>query len=222
VIEPVDRPIAERSTTGGERIDSQMMLPTHAIVGLAIAAPLVALAPEFAPAALAGGLLGGVFPDLDLYSGHRKTLHFPTGYLLAALPAMALAFLVQHPLAVGLALFVLGAAAHCQMDRLGGGLELRPWEGTSERAVYDHVRGEWRQPMRWVPYDGSPQDLVLLSTVAIPLLVVLETPFRLVVGLALGVGIVYVGLRQWLASIAPVVFGYVPGPLTEYVPDRYR
>jgi len=199
-----------------------MMLPTHAIVGLAIATPLALLAPDLAPAALAGGLFGGVFPDLDLYSGHRKTFHFPTGYLLAALPAVALAAAVPLPATVAFALFILGAAAHCQMDRLGGGLELRPWEGRSEKAVYDHVRGEWHQPMRWVPYDGSPQDLLLLSTVAVPLLIVLETPFRLVVGLALGVGIVYVGLRQWLASIAPVVFGYVPGWLADYVPDRYQ
>ena len=199
-----------------------MMLPTHAMVGLAIAAPLVTLAPDLAPAALAGGVIGGIFPDLDLYSGHRKTLHFPTGYLLAALPAVAVAALVQRPVVVGLALFVLGAAAHCQMDRLGGGLELRPWEGRSEKAVYDHVRGEWHQPMRWVPYDGSPQDLLLLSTVATPLLVVLEMPFQLVVALALGIGIVYVGLRQWLASIAPIVFSYVPSQLAEYVPDRYR
>ena len=199
-----------------------MMLPTHAMVGLAIATPLVVFAPDLAPAALAGGLLGGVFPDLDLYSGHRKTLHFPTGYSVATLPAVALAALVPLPATLAVAFFILGAAAHCQMDRLGGGLELRPWEGRSEQAVYDHVRGEWHQPKRWVPYDGSPQDLLLLSTVALPLLIVLETPFRLVVGLALGVGIVYVGLRQWLASIAPVVFGYVPDPLMEYVPDRYR
>lgn len=199
-----------------------MMLPTHAMVGLAIATPLALFAPEFAPAALAGGLLGGIFPDLDLYSGHRKTFHYPTGYLLAALPAVGLAAVVPLPATVAFALFVLGAAAHCQMDRLGGGLELRPWEGSSEKAVYDHVRGEWRRPMRWVPYDGSPQDLALLSAVAVPLLIVLETPFRLVVGLALLVGVVYVGLRQWLASIAPVVFGLVPDRFSGYVPDRYQ
>jgi len=198
------------------------MLPTHAMVGLAIATPLAVLAPDLAPTALAGGLLGGVFPDLDLYSGHRKTLHFPTGYLLAVLPAVGLAALVPAPAAVGLAFFILGAAAHCQMDRFGGGLELRPWEGGSERAVYDHVRGEWRRPKRWIPYDGSPRDLLLLSTVAVPLLVVLDTPFRLVVGLALLVGGVYVGLRRRLAAIAPVVFGLVPEVLSEYVPDRYR
>lgn len=199
-----------------------MMLPTHAMVGLAIAAPLVALAPDLAPAALAGGLLGGIFPDLDLYSGHRKTLHYPTLYVLAALPVVGLAALFPFPAAVGAAFFILGAAAHCQMDRFGGGLELRPWEGTSERAVYDHVRGKWRRPKRWIPYDGSPHDLLLLSTVSVPLLVVLAEPFRLIVGGGLLVGIIYVGLRQWLATIAPIVFSYVPAGLAAYVPDRYR
>lgn len=199
-----------------------MMLPTHAMVGLAIAVPLVTLAPDLAPAALAGGLLGGIFPDLDLYSGHRKTLHYPTIYLLAALVAVGLTVLVPIPATAGLAFFLLGAAAHCQMDRFGGGLELRPWEGTSEQAVYDHVRGQWRRPKRWIPYDGSPHDLLLLSTVSVPLFVLLDGPFRLLVGVALLVGIVYVGLRQWLASIAPVVFSYVPGWLAAYVPDRYQ
>ncbi|MFO7834743.1 MAG: metal-dependent hydrolase [Halohasta sp.] len=199
-----------------------MMLPTHAVIGVALAAPLVALAPAVAPAALAGGLAGGILPDLDLYAGHRKTLHYPTGYLLAAVPAGLLAAIVSTPLTVGLAFLLLGATAHCRMDRYGGGLELRPWEGSSEKAVYDHVRGEWRAPKRWVPYDGSPHDLLLLSAVAVPLWFTLDDPFRLVVGLALVVGVVYVALRQWLASIAPVVFGYVPGWLADYVPDRYQ
>ena len=199
-----------------------MMLPTHAVVGVAIAAPLIALAPEFAPAGLAGGLAGGILPDLDLYAGHRKTLHYPTGYLLATVPVGLLAATVSTPLTVGLTFVLLGATVHCRMDRYGGGLELRPWEGTSERAVYDHVRGEWRPPERWIPYDGSPQDLLLLAVVAVPLLGVLSDPFRLVVGLALAIGVVYVALRQWLASIAPVVFGYAPNWLADYVPDRYR
>lgn len=199
-----------------------MMLPTHAVVGLAIATPLVTLAPDLAPAALTGGLFGGIFPDLDLYSGHRKTLHFPTGYVVAAVPAAGIALLAPGPITVGFACFAFGAVAHCRMDRYGGGLELEPWEETSDRAVYDHARGEWREPKRWIPYDGSPRDLLLLTAVAVPLLVTLAWPFRGVVGLALLTGVLYVILRQRLAALAPVVFGYVPEWLSAYVPDRYQ
>jgi len=199
-----------------------MMLPTHAVVGLAIAAPLVVFAPELAPAALAGGLAGGIFPDLDLYAGHRKTLHYPTMFSILALPAAVLAVVYPYPVVIGGLFFVAGAAVHCQMDRFGGGLELEPWEGTSEKAVYDHVRGRWRRPKRWIPYDGSLHDLALLTVVSLPLLFVLTDPFRAIVGLAVVIGVVYVGLRRRLARLAPVVFGFAPQWLVEYVPERYR
>ncbi|WP_121744479.1 metal-dependent hydrolase [Natronorubrum halophilum] len=199
-----------------------MMLPTHAVIGLAIAAPLVGYYPDLAPVALAGALAGSLVPDLDLYAGHRRTLHWPTGYALVTLPSVTLVVAVPTTVSVGVASAVVGAAVHCQLDRFGGGLELRPWEGTSDRAVYDHVRGRWRRPMRWVRYDGSPEDLALLVSIGVPLLVVLEGPFRAVVAAALVVGAVYAGLRQRLATIAPDVFGYVPDRLEGYVPKRYR
>lgn len=199
-----------------------MMLPTHAVVGLAIATPVVAISPDLAGAALSGGLLGGIIPDLDMYFGHRKTLHYPTGYSLLSLPAVGGAALWPTQVSVGLAFVLLAAAVHCQMDRYGGGLELKPWEGTSDRAVYDHVRGEWREPKRWIPYDGSPQDLLLLLAVAAPLLVVLDDPFRLIVAAAVVISTIYVALRRWLAALAPTVFGYVPEWLASYVPERYR
>ena len=199
-----------------------MMLPTHALVGLAIAAPLVSLSPELAPPALAGALAGSTLPDLDMYAGHRRTLHYPVGYGIAALVVGLLAlFLATPPLVAGAFLFV-GAAVHCQMDRYGGGLELRPWENSSERAVYDHVRGRWRAPKRWVRYDGAPEDVLLAVALGVPLLVVLDGPFRWVVAAALLVGVAYGVLRRRLANVAPVVVGYVPAPVEEFVPDRYR
>jgi len=91
-----------------------MMLPTHALVGLAVGAPLLWLAPESATATLVGGLCGGIWPDLDLYVGHRRTLHFPTGYALAAIPAVIVAAVVGSPPAVGLAGGLVAAAAHCR------------------------------------------------------------------------------------------------------------
>ncbi len=199
-----------------------MMLPTHAIVGLALATPLAFVAPEFATAALTGGLLGGILPDLDLYAGHRRTLHYPTVYPLLALAAVVLAVVVSTPTTVALAFFLIGAAAHCRMDRFGGGLELRPWEGTSDRAVYDHVRGRWRRPKRVIRYDGAPEDFALASLLGIPLMVVLPSPFRWIVLALLAIGGVYALLRRRLATLAPIVFGYVPERIRQYVPERYR
>ncbi|MGQ3413277.1 metal-dependent hydrolase [Natrinema sp. LN54] len=199
-----------------------MMLPTHALLGLAIAAPFVVFAPELAPAALIGGFLGGVLPDLDLYAGHRRTLHYPTLYVVAAVPIAIAAALIAAPWLVTAAFLLAGATLHCRMDRYGGGLELRPWEGTSDRAVYDHVRRRWRAPKRWVRYDGAPEDLLLSALAGVPLWLVLEGPFRWLVGAALLVAGLYVLLRRRLANAAPVVFGAVPESVDDYVPSRYK
>ena len=199
-----------------------MMLPTHALMGMALALPVALSVPELAPAALLGGFLGGVLPDLDLYAGHRKTLHYPTLYPIAAVPAVLFAFVQPTATAVGFATLLVGAAVHSRMDIYGGGLELKPWEGTSDRAVYDHVRGEWRRPRRFVSYDGSKGDLAISAGLGVPMFLLLEEPFTLIAAAALAVAFVYVLLRRHLATLAPVVFGYVPGWLDGYVPDRYR
>jgi hypothetical protein len=198
-----------------------MMLPTHALVGLALAAPLALYAPELAPAALLGALVGGILPDLDMYAGHRKTLHYPTFYPLAAIPAVVAAVVWTTPLTLAVTFLLLAAAAHCRMDIYGGGLELRPWEGTSEKAVYDHASGKWLTPRRFIAYDGSRGDLAISLAVGLPLLVVLDGGFVAVVAGALTIATSYVLLRRYLANLAPTVFSHVPEPLDEYVPERY-
>lgn len=199
-----------------------MMLPTHALVGMALALPVALAAPELAPAALFGGFFGGVLPDLDMYAGHRRTLHYPTLYPVAAVPTALLALVWSTPIAVGVAAVLVGAAVHSRMDIYGGGLELRPWEGTSDRAVYDHVRGRWRRPRRLVAYDGSKGDLAISAGVAVPMFFLLDAPFTFVAVTTVAVGLVYVLLRRRLAALAPLVFGRVPDGFTAYVPHRYR
>ena len=197
------------------------MLPTHALSGMALALPLVAVAPELAPVGLVAGLLGGIVPDLDMYAGHRKTLHFPVYYSVLAVPASVVALLNPTTATVAVALFLLGAALHCLTDVFGSGLELRPWEGTSERAVYDHYRGAWIAPRRAVAYDGSPGDLLLSVTLAVPLVLALEGVLQWLVIVALAVGVVYAALRRILADLATVVVGVLPASAYPYVPERY-
>jgi len=204
-----------------------MMLPTHVLAGLAVAAAMLGLAPAdaptwLAPVALASAATGSVLPDLDLYAGHRRTLHYPSGYVAGLVPVSLAVFVQPTPVLVALGFVLLGAALHCRMDRYGGGLELRPWEGRSDRAVYDHLRGRWRTPKRWVPYDGAPADLALAGVLGLPLLFVLGDTGRLVVSLALGVAVTYALLRRRLANLAPAVVGFAPDPMTGYVPERYR
>ncbi len=199
-----------------------MMLPTHALVGMLLALPAAAIFPEASGIVLAAGLLGGTFPDLDMYAGHRKTLHYPVYYSLLAGGATVVALAVTLPAAVPAAVFLGAAAVHSISDVFGGGLELHPWEGTSDRAVYDHYRGRWLRPRQWVGYDGSPGDLLLSAGVALPLWVAVGGRFRWVIVAALAVGAVYTAVRRLLPTIAIYLAGVLPEGLVGHLPRRYR
>lgn len=203
-----------------------MMLPTHALWGMALALPVVWIAPEYAGIALLAGFLGGAFPDLDMYVGHRKTLHYPVGYAALAVPAVAVGVLVPSAPTIALGVGVTAAALHSRSDVYGGGLELRPWEGTSDRAVYDHYRGRWIAPRRWIGYDGSPGDLALSAVAAVPLLVISDGWFDALVLASLGVAVVYTAVRRHLPSIGMAVLSdlaaLLPIRVVDRLPDRYR
>jgi len=199
-----------------------MMLPTHVLAGMLLAAPLVRAAPELAPVGFAAGFLGGLLPDLDMYTGHRRTLHYPVYYSVFAAPALLAAVVAPSVLTVGIALFLLGAALHSVADMYGGGLELRPWEGNSDRAVYDHHRERWIPPRRGVRYDGAAEDLALSVGLAVPLLLLVDGPLRQVVVGSLAVAVVYTVLRRRLAEIAAAVIPLLPAAFDPYLPDRYR
>jgi len=198
-----------------------MMLTTHVLAGLALALPVVVIAPEFAVVAPVAGAVGGALPDADMYAGHRRTLHFPVWYSIVSGPALVLALVVPTTATVALALVLVGAAVHCVMDVFGGGLELRPWEGRSDRAVYDHYHDRWIPPRQLIGYDGSPKDLALAAALAVPSLVVLEAPFHALVLALLGISTIYVLLRRRLAALAPVLVARLPVSLRRYVPERY-
>lgn len=179
-----------------------MMGTTHAAMGVALAAPLTVVAPELAPVAALAGLLGGVFPDLDLLSGqHRRTLHFPVYYTATALVASAVAVVFPTTATVVAAFFLLSAAVHCVTDAVGGGLELRPWEATDDRGVYVHPADRWVRARRWIRYDGAPEDLLAVAVFSVPGLLLFPGVVRTLSVGALALSVVYVAVRKRLPEL---------------------
>jgi hypothetical protein len=198
-----------------------MMATTHALVGALVGATALVLAPAHATTAMLAGLAGGLAPDLDVYADHRRTLHYPVFLPLVALPAVGLAALVPSAPTVALAVALAAGAVHSVMDAAGGGLELRPWERTSTRAVYDHHRGVWIRPRRWIRYDGAPEDLLLAAAVGGPLLLVTEGLVAGLVALALGVSLLYVLVRRNLVELVEAGIERLPRPALRLLPRRF-
>lgn len=198
-----------------------MMATTHALIGLVAAALVGLVAPAHAPLALAAGFIGGLVPDLDLYVGHRRTLHFPA----CAWPAAALLFVgvatVGGPVAAAGAAFLLAAALHATMDIFGGGLELRPWEADSSHAVYNHLLGRWHRPRRWVRYDGAPEDVLIGAVTAVPAYLLAAGLLRRLVVATLVISVGYAAVRRWVPALTTRLVGVVPVCYHEYLPERF-
>lgn len=197
------------------------MATTHALVGIAIAAVASLLVPDIGLVTVAAAAAGGFFPDLDLYAGHRKTLHFPVYYGVMAATALAMAVFAPAPYLWAIALFLTAAAVHSMMDVFGGGLELRPWEGTSQQAVYSHFHGRWVAPRRWIRYDGAPEDLGLALLVAVPGMLAFGDPVTMGIAGLLGISGVYVVLRKPMVALAEWLFAKIPISVRVRLPERF-
>ena len=182
-----------------------MMATTHAFAGLAVVAPVAYAAPELAVPLAVGAIVGGLAPDLDLVLEHRRTLHFPVYGLIAAVPAVGVAALAPSSVTVALAAVGVAAWLHAASDSLGGGLEMDPWTNPTERAVYDHWRGRWIRPRRWIRYDGAPEDAALAVALAVPAFVAVAghgwLEALVVVGVA--VSVAYALFRRRIARWSP-------------------
>ncbi|UVE50906.1 metal-dependent hydrolase [Haloferax larsenii] len=198
-----------------------MMATTHALAGVALGTAVWALVPEAGIIPVLAAALGGLFPDFDLYAGHRKTLHFPVYFSALAVPALAVAAVNPTTTSLAVALFLAAAAVHSASDVLGGGLELKPWLGTSDRAVYDHWNGRWLKPKRLIRYDGSPEDLALTLVLAVPPVVVFDGLVELLVIAAVAISGVYVLLRKPMVVAAERLVAAMPDHLLDHVPERF-
>lgn len=198
-----------------------MMVTTHVIAGLLVALPFAVAYPSLATPMLLGATVGSLLPDLDLYYGHRRTLHFPTVGPAAVVPAAIAAVVLTHPVVVAGAFVVLGAALHARMDIYGGGLELRPWAGTSDRAVYDHVSRRWLAPRRFVRYDGAPEDVATAVVLAVPPLLVLDGLLWYLTAGAVVLSLLYGAVRKPIVDLGVVLLRRVPRPVLAVLPMRY-
>ena len=208
-----------------------MMATTHALVGVALAVLVGVVFPESAAGTsltpVVAAALGGIFPDLDLYSGHRRTLHFPVYFNVAAAVAVVAAVAaatVVPEFAVGtasVALFLVAAGVHSAMDAVGGGLELKPWRGESDRAVYSHHHARWIPPRRWVRYDGAPEDLLVAVAFAAPVVYTVDGVVETGVLLALGVSAVYVVVRKPMVIVTQAVVDALPERVVDRLPERF-
>nr|WP_044957173.1 hypothetical protein [Halarchaeum acidiphilum] len=197
------------------------MATTHALAGLLVGAGASALTGDAAPLVLAAGAFGGLFPDFDLYAGHRKTLHFPVyGVMLAVLGALAYA-VIGTTIALAAVVFLLAAALHAASDALGGGLELRPWEGTSERAVYDHFHGRWWRPRRLIRYDGAPEDALVGLALAVPGYLAASGTLRTLVVAGVAVSVGYAAIRKPMVALAERLVAATPDAVLDHVPERF-
>lgn len=196
-----------------------MMTTTHVLAGVVLGITATALTPAATPAVVIAAAFGGAFPDLDIIARHRRTLHFPVYYTLLAIVALASAALVGTTAALAVGLFFAAAAVHSLMDVIGGGLSLRPWQATSDRAVYDHFRGQWHSPRRLIKYDGSPADFALACLFAIPGLVFLPTELRMGVFVLLGISLCYTLVRKRLVTVGQWLVTKLPASILRIVPE---
>ncbi len=174
-----------------------MMAPTHVVVGAILAMPILVLSPGYAVTAALAAIAGGIFPDFDLFFGrHRRTLHFPGGYWALATPILGWAVLEPGTATVAAAFFLTAAGIHSLQDWFGAPPEARPWESTSNKAVYSHLTGQWLPPKRWVRYDGAPEDLAITVGLGVPGIVLFDSPVSVLLIISVAIGVVYASIRK--------------------------
>jgi hypothetical protein len=179
-----------------------MMLPSHVLIGVLIGTTVATVFPAYLNYLLVIGGIGSILPDIDMLFGeHRQTLHFPVYYIIAAIVGV-IGTLTIHPLFIAAAVFFSSAGVHCLMDILGGGKELRPWEKTDDRAVYNHVTGNWLQARRLF-YAGSTTDLAVCLFITVLLLFRITGVYRVIALLMAGAGLTVTVLLPYIARWIP-------------------
>lgn len=182
-----------------------MMLPTHVMTGLVLIIPLLHIFPDYSSVIVISTVVANTLPDADIVLGeHRKTLHYPVISTLYFVLALILLILLPGVLTVLLFTFMFGIFFHSVVDIIGGSLEDEPWKETKEKVVYNHFKDRWFSALRIVRYDGSPEDLFLLSVFSGLFFLFypnnITTAHLVFVGITVVIGIFYTVFRKTLFS----------------------
>mgnify|MGYP006265906321 CR=1 FL=1 len=199
-----------------------MMLPTHIIVGMFLSLSVLYIEPNYINSVILVSIFGSLIPDLDMYYGHRKTLHYPVFCSIATLLSFCILIFITNIYSISLFFFFMTLSIHPLLDILSSGLEIRPWENTSKKAVYNHYSKQWIAPLHIIPYDGSKEDLSVLLILSIPLMVYLGQPFYSLIIVLNIIGILYTLSRKILPEFIKPVIKIVPDNYRKYIPDRYQ
>lgn len=193
---------------------TKMMGLTHAVMSVVVAIPFLYLYPQLALPIAVIAYLGGSFPDFDLFFGvHRKTLHYPVYFTVSAIATTVGFAVTTSTVLMFVSVFLCGAAIHSLMDIVGAGVEEKPWNQTNPHAVYVHPQNRWATARYWIPYDGSPHDLVVLAMLSVIVVYVYSEPVVTIgILVTLVISTVYTLVRKDL----PAVKTYIESTLGFY------
>lgn len=187
------------------------MLPSHLAIGLLLCSPFYIYAPtELQSLVLLTIIIGSTSPDLDMLIGqHRQTTHYPE---ISTIVALGCTVLIPADQIFYLpATFTTAFALHAWIDIFGGGLEDKPWEKTSTRAVYRHLSDKWEVPRHYTGHDGSIRDLIatLLATAILYTLLTDSWVITLLLS-NLTIAVIYTIVRKRLPALRDKILAKYP------------
>ncbi|MFB6174867.1 MAG: hypothetical protein ABEJ87_02730 [Candidatus Nanohalobium sp.] len=169
-----------------------MMLSTHILTGGCLGLIYSLFTGDTQALLVFIGMISSVFPDMDFFLDHRKTLHRPLEYSILGLFAAGFYSLshVNALLLVSLILVSMGLHSFSEIFS-----EPRSLDGKGSKAVFNHLNGRWMEAQEWTEV-GSLRDFLLTCFRAIPLFLVQNIFIRGFTFLMVAYGVVHYLLNE--------------------------
>ena len=179
------------------------MLPTHISIGLILFLLISNIYKDYSSLILLASVIGSIFPDLDMiYMKHRKTLHPIFIYLFLSILFLLMASIINNLYIILLFVIFLASFIHTLFDIFGTGAEKYPWKHNNNDAIYSYLLQKWIQGRRYIAYDGSPMDLLLLLCCSILFIEYNDIiEYNIIIYICILIGLIYTLLRKRLPKI---------------------